>query len=95
MNDIMSLLRSKYLALAQTLGDIEFQIHVLSKRRDELRLKMQSLDESAPDLKQFEKEITQNIVSLVKSKDVNNEKKETKKVESKTGGQPESAPRAT
>jgi citrate lyase gamma subunit len=95
MNDIMSLLRSKYLALAQTLGDIEFQIHVLSKRRDELRLKMQSLDESAPDLKQFEKEITQNIVSLVKSKDVNNEKEKTQEVKSKTSGQQITTARST
>lgn len=48
---IIDHLRSKYLQHAQVLGDIEFQIYVLKQRRDELRKTMQTLDQSAPELK--------------------------------------------
>lgn len=48
--DIMTQLRSKYLSYAQTLGDLEFQIFVLSQRRDELRKLMQTLDASVPEI---------------------------------------------
>jgi len=49
--NIIDHLRSKYLQHAQILGDIEFQIHVLKQRRDELRRTMQTIDQSAPELK--------------------------------------------
>lgn len=48
--DIMTQLRSKYLSHAQTLGDIEFQIFVLTQRRDDLRRLMQTLDASVPEI---------------------------------------------
>jgi peptidoglycan hydrolase CwlO-like protein len=64
--DAQKLLQQKYQQLASSLGDVEFQIHVLSKKRDEICHQMQGLDSIVPDVKNLESFLKQQISSQLK-----------------------------
>lgn len=64
--DSITLMRQKYQALAQSLGDVEFQIHLLSEERDKIRHSMRELDKLSPDIQNLEKFLKSHITSLVK-----------------------------
>lgn len=77
--DSGAFLRAKYADLAKTLGDIEFQIHTLSKLRDETRAKMLQLDQSLPDFKKFEQLLTSLVTANVKESYEKKAKREEEK----------------
>jgi len=59
--DTIKMLRAKYLEYAKLLGDIEFQIFTLSRKRDEIRHLMSSLDGIAPEMQAIEQAQLQNL----------------------------------
>ena len=63
---VVQRLRSKYLTYAQVLGDLEFQIHVLTEKRNAVRAQMQSLDASTPELRELESEMLKNLILATK-----------------------------